>query len=225
MITVSFDDKQFLQEINNVLQYSTGFINGIESAKPVMMKNISYKIKEILYSYIDSMARLEPQKLHHVYEWSQVGSKTARLYDIKCVSNKNNISFFYTMNQSKAIRSGSNIPFYNKAEIMENGTPIKIVAKKSDVLTFEENGETVFTKKPIDVEFPGGKNVKDGLSETVKSFFNSYLSQTLLDVTGIKSQIKDLSSFKNNLSSAKKGGYQLGVSVGERWISKVGTIE
>lgn len=224
MISVQFDDAQFMKEIHNVLEYANGFVDGAKRAKPVMMKNISYKIKEILYAYIDTTARMEPEKLHHVYEWYRIGSPEARLYDLDCVVTGVGISISYTFSQSRSVKSGSNVPFYSKAQIMESGTPVTIRPNTAKALVFEEGGHTVFTKKPVNVTNPGGA-VQGEFHETLKTFFNNYLSQVFLEVTGIRGQLEDMSDFKRNFSGAKTGGYSLGFSTGEQWISKVGTIE
>lgn len=224
MISVQFDDATFLKEINNTLEYAIGFVDGAKKAKPVMMRNISIKIKEILYAYIDSMARVDPARLHHVYEWYQIGNPAARLFNLNVSVAGAGISVGYTFSQSKSIRSGSNVPFYNKAKIMESGMPITIKPINAKALVFEDNGETVFTKNPVTVTHPGG-NVAGEFDNTIKQFFEIYLSQVFLEVTGIRGQLQDLSDFKNSFAASKNGGYSLGLATGERWISKVGTIE
>jgi hypothetical protein len=225
MISVSFDDKMFMREMSNILEYATGFVDGAQKAKPVMLKNLGYKIKEILYAYIDAMARVEPARLHHVYEWYKVGSPEARLYHLDCLVSGVGLTVSYTLSQSKSIRSGSNVPFYNKASIMENGTPVTIKPRNAQALAFEQDGEMVFTKQPVRVENPGGIEVEGAFAETLKTFFNSYLSQAMLDVTGMRRDLEDMSEFKQSFRGAKTGGYSLGVATGIKWISKVGTIE
>lgn len=225
MISASFDDKVFMKEMKNILDFAAGYIEGAQRAKPTMMKNIGYKIKEVLYAYIDSTARMEPQRLHHVYEWYKVGSPDARLYDLNCTVSGAGLTVSYTFSQSKSVHGGSNVPFYNKATIMENGTPITITPKNAQVLVFDQDGKTIFTKQPVHISEPGGPAVHGAFAETLKVFFNSYLTQAFLEVTGIRSQLQDQSDFKNAFPSSKVGGYYLGLVTGEKWISKVGTIE
>lgn len=225
MIQVSFDDKIFMREMSNILDYATGFVNGAQQAKPVMMKNLGYKIKEILYAYIDTMARVEPARLHHVYEWYKVGSPEARLYHLDCTVSGMGLTISHTFSQSKSIRAGSNVPFYNKASIMEAGTPVIIKPTNAQALAFEQDGKTIFTKQPVKVSDPGGPAVEGAFAETLKTFFDSYLSQVMLDVTGIRRQLEDMSEFNNGFYRAKTGGYSLGIETGFKWISKVGTIE
>jgi len=74
--------------------------------------------------------------LHHVYEWYQTGSPAARLFDINYISNQIGLSFNSTFRQSVSIKSGSKVPFYNKAQIIENGIPVTIRPVSSEVLSF-----------------------------------------------------------------------------------------
>lgn len=223
-LNISFDDSSFFRDMENFVGYSKGFFDGVELGKPKMMKNLSYQIKEILYEYVDSMARIDPQKLSHVYEWYMSGNAGERLYNLDCVSTGRGIAFSYTLSQSKSIQNGSTTPFYDKAMIMESGVPITITPKGNGPLVFQDNGESVFTRKPVQVDHPGGPAAQNGFADTLKEFFSQYISQSLLDVTGIRQQFEDMSDFKNNMPAALTSGYSLGVSVGERWISKIGTI-
>lgn len=225
MISVKFNANKFIKDMNNFIEYNVGFIDGAQKAKPVMMKNLAIKIEEILGNFIDTMARVDPQRLHHIYEWYQTGSPNARLFEINYVTTNGGLTFSYTFSQSTSISRGSKEPFYNKAMIMENGVPVTIAPQSSKVLVFEQDGKTVFTRKPITIEHPGGDNVRGSFAATVKMFFSDYLSQSMLDVTGIRAQLRDMSEYKRNVSKSKNGGYSLGVRTGEQWISKVGTIE
>lgn len=225
MIRVDFDDKQFLKEIANTLGYASGFLDGAELGKPTLMKNIAGRIKEILYEFIDTTARMEPKRLHHIYEWYQTGSPDARIYDLQCTYTGRGISTSYTFSQSKSVSNGASTPFYNKASIMENGIPVVIRPRNSDVLAFGDGDQTIFTRKPVHVDNPGGTAVQGALAETIKLFFNNYLSQMFLDVTGIRKELSDISEFNSGFIKSKSGGYNLGVETGKKWIGKVGTID
>ena len=48
-------------------------------------KVIFTQIDKDFGEYIDSLARSRPKSLHHVYEWKRVGSKSARLFDVKLI--------------------------------------------------------------------------------------------------------------------------------------------
>jgi hypothetical protein len=225
-INVQLDTKSFINSLNNLAEYSIGFLNGVEAAKPVIMDNLGKEIIETLKDFIDTNARVDPETLHHVYEWYQTGSPEARLFDIDYIVNGNNgLSFNYTFSQSSSYSKNSTVPFYDKAEIMERGTPVTIRPKEASVLSFKEDGEQIFTKKPIVVSNPGGTAVVGGFERTIKTFFDSYFTQAFLVTSGIMAHLNDPRAYKNNALAGSKQGKTLGFKVGYEWATKGGRIE
>lgn len=221
MITVApaFDDAQFTKEMKNITEYMFGFIDGVKAGKPELMKVLGVSVKEILEEFIDSSARVDPSSLQHVYEWYQTGSPDARLFDIIYTPSTRGLSFGFTLRQSTSIKDGSKVPFYDKARIMEYGVPVTIKPVNAQALAFDSNGKTVFTKNAVSVANPGGSDAEGGLREMFTQFFTQYISQALLDVTGLRKHFETVSEFHENFSYAKIGGRNLGFRVGIRWIS------
>jgi hypothetical protein len=160
--------------------------------------------------------------LHHVYEWSKTGSPEARLFEIKYVSTGGGLTFASTFSQSTSVKRGSTTPFYDKARIMEYGIPVTIVPKKK-VLAFEENGETIFTTKPVTIDNPGG-NVQGEYEKVFDSFFSKYLRQSFLESSGVAGYLRNPSEFKNNIAAGKRSGRSAGLASGQSWITKAGAI-
>ena len=102
---------------------------------------------------------------------------------------------------------------------MEYGVPVTITPNNAQALSFEADGKTVFTKRSITVENPGGANAEGGLKNTFTQFFTQYISQSLLDVTGLKKHFEVVSEFNDGFRSAKSGGRSLGTRMGIKWIS------
>jgi hypothetical protein len=219
MIKVNFNTSNFAKEMNSIIAYSNGFLDGAKTGKQELLITVGEKTKEFLNQYIDSNARANEAVLNHVYEWSQSGSANARLFEIEYVATGAGLTFKSTFSQSSSIRDGSNVPFYDKARIMEQGIPVTIRPKRSDVLVFEQDGEQVFTKSPIRNPNPGGGQTTGGFQETVDSFFNSYWRQSFLKTSGIADIINNTVGFKQNLPRAKAGGRSKGFDVGYRWIA------
>ena len=121
MLKLVINSKQFQKEMNNIIGYSTGFIDGIGRGKQAMYAALGPQISELAEQFIDANARVSPELLHHVYEWHRTGSPEARLFDIDFTVSKFGLTFKTSLKQSTSIKNGSNVPFYNKAEIMENG--------------------------------------------------------------------------------------------------------
>lgn len=222
MISVKVENKAFKKDMNNLINYSLGFLEGVKAGKPDFLKSFGLTIIEGLKNYIDSNARVNPMLLHHVYEWDRVGSPGARLFDISYRVTDLGLTVNSTFSQSTSIKQGSNVPFYNKAKIMEDGTPITITPKNK-VLAFTVDGEDIFTTKPVIVNNPGGQTSGE-YEKVFDSFFNVYFTQAFLDVTGITAYLKNPVDFAKNFSSGKRGGRSKGFQTGKQWIAKAGLI-
>jgi hypothetical protein len=208
--------------MENIMKYSTGFLDGIALGKNKFLENVGRETIEMMKDYIDVNARLSPGALHHMYEWNQVGSPAARLFNLDYTVSGVGLSISSTFSQSRSVKAGSRVPFYNKASIMEKGVPVTISPKKNGVLVFNDNGETVFTKSPVTIKDPGGKEVQGSYERVFDSFFNNYFKQSFLKASGIMDYLQNPKVFKQNLSRGKSLGRSHGISVGYKWIANAG---
>ena len=220
---VIMNDAAFKKDMKNIMNYSIGFLEGVQAGKTKFLNNLGLMTKELLEQYIDTNARVNPEALHHIYEWSKVGSPDARLYDINYTISNLGLSFVSTMKQSTSIKDGSSVPFYNKAKIMEEGTPVTIRPKKANALVFESGGETVFTKGEVVVQSPGGTATTGSFQKTVNTFFTKYFTQAFLRSSGISEYLNNADVYKKNLPAGKSYGKTKGQQVGYRWIANAGT--
>jgi hypothetical protein len=220
VISVKFDDKDFLNDILNVVKYSDGFVEGAQKGKPKFLQELGVITVEMAKEFIDTNARLDPQRLHHVYEWYRTGSPDARLYDIDYTVASGMVAFRYSFKQSQSVSRGSTVPFYNKAEVMESGVPVTIKAKSANVLVFDANGETYFRPGPIKVDNPGGQ-VQGQFNKVLDIFFNQYFTQAFLRSSGIAFNLENPAEFHRNLK--KRSGRAAGIKAGYNWI--VGAVK
>lgn len=218
MISVKFDDKALLKSLNNIVDYSIGFLDGIERGKKVFLDNLGRGLTDMVKEYIDSSARVNPAKLHHVYEWYETGSPDARLYDIYYTVSNLGLSFKSTFSQSRSVKSGSKTPFYDKARIMEDGIPVTITPVEAKVLHFKDGERDVFTKGPVTVDNPGG-DVQGQFEITFDQFFSRYLSQAFLRKSGMLSDLENAKLYKSNFAAGAKSGKGKGIETGYRWIA------
>ena len=214
----------FNKEMNNIVQYAFGFLDGVQKGKKVFLQNLGVGTIQAMAQYVDVSARGNPAALHHVYEWSQTGSPSARLFDINYTVSNLGLSINSTFRQSRTVRQDSHTPFYNKAKIMEEGIPVTIKPKISSVLVFTEEGETVFTKSPIVVRNPGGDRVQGSFERTMDEFILRYFKQSFLRASGIYDYINKPTVFKKNIKAGSKVGKSKGIETGFKWIAnaKVG---
>lgn len=222
MINLKIDDDIFRKQMNNIIDYSIGFLDGIERGKSQMMTNFAEEVKESLKDFIDASARVNPDSLHHIYEWHMTGSPAARLFDLECNVTSGGISVYGTFSQSQSIKEGSKTPFYNKAEVMENGIPVRISPVFAEVLAFDDNGETVFTKKQVVVDNPGGKETYGSFERVFNQFFNQYFSQAFLLSSKIMQHLSIPDEFSRNFEKGKRIGRSAGIAAGYRWVTRAG---
>jgi len=222
MIKIRMDSQQFRKEMDNIMEYSLGFVDGVQVGKHAFFRNLGPLVEEEASQFIDANARVSYQTLHHVYEWGQSGSSSARLFDIKFAVSNLGLSFISEFKQSKTIQNGSKVPFENKAKIMELGQPVIIQPVHGETLRFEVGGQVVYTKKPVLVENPGG-NTKGQFENVWDMFFSKYFTQAFLRSSGISEHFSNPTVYKRNLAAGKRGGRSTGMSVGSRWVANGGT--
>lgn len=219
---LTIDTRKFKNEMNNVIRYTEGFLEGAQVGKKKFLFILGEKVKEVLEQYIDSNARVNPEALKHVYEWYQNGSPEARLFDIDYTVSNLGLSFKSSFRQSTQIKAGSREPFYNKAKIMENGVGVKIKPKYAKYLAFEvPGGRTVFTKGPVRVNNPGGDDARGGFEKTFDEFFTKYFTQAFLSSSGLLAKFSNPIAYKRDLPLAKRTGRAAGVRSGYRWVANM----
>lgn len=222
---VQFNSAAFMKEMENVVKYSVGYLEGVQVGKKEFLRNIGATAIELLKEYIDSNARVNPAMLHHVYEWEKTGSPSARLFDIDYTISNLGLSVKSTFSQSESIKRGSKVPFYDKARIMESGIPVVIRPKSAQVLAFtDEDGNEVFTRNPVTVLNPGGDEVEGGFERAFDNFFNFYFSQMFLNSSGILGHLDSPTLYKKNLAAGSRGGKTVGYNTGYRWIASAGKV-
>ena len=178
---IKTDMKEFNKTMQSALDYSNGFINGAVQNQQYLNNQVAEVVKDAFYKYIDSVARLDPDRLHHVYEWGQVGSDAGRLFRIEAFSGQQSIRFVTEFIQSTSTSPSATEPFVDKASVMEQGSLITIRPKEGEVLAFQgDDGEMIFTPNEVTIEQPGGPGVRGSFAETTKEFFTNYLDGALL---------------------------------------------
>jgi hypothetical protein len=207
---IKFDTRQFKKDMDNIVKYSMGFLEGVEGGKKLFLNNLGKQTIEVLKQFVDTNARIDPAALQHVYEWYKSGSPESRLFDIQYTVSGLGLSVMSTFTQSSQVRNGSTEPFYNKARIMENGVPVVIKPKKSPVLVFEQDGETVFTRNAVTVNSPGGEDAQGSFESTIDMFFLQYFKQSFLKASGLYDYIKLIWQQENVV--VKVLGIQLDIS-------------
>lgn len=220
-MTVSFDFTELSRKLNNVVKYGVGFVGAVEQERLAFNAKLGSVIVVLLGKYIDSQASLSPERLHHVYEWGQVGNPGARLYDFNMVATASHIKLDGTFRSSQSIPLSGGSPFVDKASVMEGGMSVTITPKESGVLVFDVDGETVFTSSEVFVEHPGGPEVAGAFRETVEGFIQGYAkSEILLPVfTSMLTASEFVRYFPAGVNG---GGTATGQKAGRAYMRKAG---
>jgi hypothetical protein len=215
---VTTTTKNFEKQMKNIIDYSAGFLDGAQKGKTEFLKLLGQATITSLAQYVDAQARSNPYALHHIYEWNKTGSPNARLFDLNYTVSNLGLSISGTFKQSKTLKEGSTVPFYNKARIMEQGIPVTIVPKKR-VLAFTIDNEEVFTSNDVTVTSPGGTEVQGSFENVIDEFMLYYFKQSLLRASGVYDYIKRPTIFKKDMAQGARIGRSQGISTGFKWIA------
>jgi len=217
---IKTDMSDFNRTMQQAIDYSRGFLAGVEGNEIAFNRQLAEVIKEAFYKYLDSTARLDPDRLHHMYEWGQTGVDKARLFRIEAFTGQQSIRFVTEFMQSTSVSPTANEPFVNKADVMESGTTIKISPRGDGPLAFQgDDGEMVFTNEEVTIENPGG-NVAGQFAAVAREFFTNYLDQALL-----RELIKELQNPVEFAQGWGKGmNYAKGMKQGQRYLTIKGGV-
>jgi hypothetical protein len=193
-----------LPKITNVMSMINGTVEAPVSR--AVVKEMSALVGDItraaLYNFVDSSARLNKKRLHHVYEWKKTGNRNHRLFYItdpivgRAYRARTFINLNITFRESKTNVPKTGFPyershiFKHKAEKMEKGKPIKIKPKNGEFLIFlnpdlkgkrgrKGKNDFVFSKG-VTINYPGGKEAAGGFKETIASFYSVDIQSKLI---------------------------------------------
>jgi hypothetical protein len=222
VLRAKIDTKQLNSILSNTVSYSYGFLDGTEIDQIFFNQKLGEYAVDALGYFVDSIARSNPNSLHHVYEWGQVGRKGARLFEIEAKASKRQIKFSGKFLPSKTTSPTSNTPFVDKANIMENSIEVVVSPKNSDVLAFEVDGDMVFTTESVRIANPGGDEVAGSFGNAIDTFFDSYFTVSLLKP--FMKKLERPAEFSNYFPSGTRSGRSAGLTAGKKYIRSAGAI-
>lgn len=202
MITARIDGKKASKVLNNIVAYTNGYVKESKAKQPYIANKMADLSIEGFYQYLDNLARVHPGMLHHVYEWGQVGNPDARLFKLKKVMSGGNARVLADFLKSESTQGDSNTPFYDKANVMEDGVTVIINEVDAQALFFEIDGEEFFRLGPIVVANPGGPEVRGSFKKAFEEFYNVYFDDVYLRSIKFYQQLESLTEYYNNFGSA-----------------------
>ena len=195
-------------QISAAIYYQAEVVSKITTNKQFQARFQSVIFKQLQQDfglYIDAQARVNPQSLHHVYEWNKVGNSGSRLFKLN-VTERNGLSFKLG---STFLMSKSPVPnsfgkkkyiFKNKASVMESGMPVVITPRASKRLVFETSTGVVYMPigASVTVTRPGGGKATGRFQIAYARFFTGNLVNLSIKRSGFQ-QI-----FNSSLNKAMK---------------------
>jgi len=215
MISLNIDSKQIVSDLD-------GFLSNVKQiTNPSVVSEISKGIftvtGEEFVKSVDRYARMNPKKMHHVYEWGKVGEPSGRLF----VLERNSVLNGSLIINAKFLPSRMPVPinpellqqgkngkivtrrsiFADKATVMEEGRSVSFTAKR--ILSFVGDSGLVFVKPgtQINILHPGGKGVNGAFSEFLLEWYtnNGY---SAMDNSGFFEKISNNVSIALNQNNA-----------------------
>lgn len=220
MFTLKFDGKEAMKMLNNVVSYSDGFIKETKAQEKTVASRLADTSIEAFYDYLDTLARTNPGMLHHIYEWGSVGDPQARLVELKKRLAGKSVNIDSEFITSSSIPEGGTEPFYEKAEIMEEGIPITVQAVQAKAMFIQYQGEEFFTAGPIVIENPGGEGVRGSFVAAFEEFYDTYFEQVYLRSIRYYEHFKNPKGFSSNFGSAAKSANagSIGRTTALKWV-------
>lgn len=216
-MTVNIDITDLMVKLNNIVEYTEGFLVEVQKERVAFNKALGNHIVTLLGQYIDSVARVSPESLHHVYEWGQVGDESGRLFDFNMVATDSSIKLIGNFLESSSVGPTATEPFVDKARVMERGIEVVIEPKNAEALVFEDDGETVFVTTSVTVEHPGGEAVVGSFESAVESFFTTYVSKEIL--RPLLNKMSRAREYKRLFSAGARSGRRAGQQAARRYMN------
>jgi hypothetical protein len=134
---------------------------------------------------------------------------------------RNNARIDANFLSSESVPQNGNQPFYDKAQIMEEGSPVIVNEKDASVLFFEIDGEEFFRHGPIYIANPGGGQTRGAFLNAYNDFYRFYFTNFYLKSIRFYEHFNTPQEFIRNFRSAvknKSGVSSAGRKMALSWI-------
>lgn len=212
------DVKEFNKVMQNVIDYTDGFVRETEAKTDYIAGKLGRASVAEFYRYLDSLAAVNPELLHHVYEWGAVGNPAQRLFELKSQANKSSALIIADFLESYSVSDTSKEPLINKAVIMEEGIPLVIDNVNAKALFFEVGGQEIFAMGPIYIANPGGGETRGQFKLQFEEFYNNYFSQVYLRAIRFYDHFKNPKAYYDGFTAGSRAGRSAGKASALKWI-------
>ena len=71
-----YNTKKFKKEMNNIMEYSVGFLDGVQKGKMEFYLSLAPKVSELAAQFVDANARMSPDLLQ--FGWMGMGWRLSK---------------------------------------------------------------------------------------------------------------------------------------------------
>lgn len=145
--------------------YFDGFFGAIKKEEPAAEFKTAAQLVLEFGQYVDMLSASNPHRLHHVYEWGQVGTQEGRLFELSAVPTAQGIVITYEFRDS-SVPNENGVVFAKKAEVMESGQTVTTTPTRPVPM---DGGESFRVGSFTFV--PGGMDTNGAFRETFMLYF------------------------------------------------------
>ncbi len=237
-LKLEIDTKQLVENLN-------GLTTNLESlTSPKILDQISRAVFSITGKRfmidVDNYSKMNPKKMHHVYEWGRTGQSTARLFILKRSSILDGSLIISTdflssrmpvpinpellmPGKTGKVVSRKNI-FANKAEVMEAGTPVSFTAKRVLAMVGSNGIAFIAPGTKINILHPGGLQTKNAFATYLLEWYTKN-GNRIMDSSGLYERIANDVSLVLNSKNANVTQIQQAITRIADQIDVGGTIK
>ncbi len=165
---------------------------------------------------VDIAAAASPRRLHHVYEWGEVGIPTGRLWNMVWSTGVNRtIGFNFRPSQKpvphpEAAGHAQHI-FTWKAPVMEDGRSVTIEPGEKGFLAFMEDGEWHYTKKSVTIQ--PGRDTQGQFTFLWNQYWSSQADSIIQQEVAVPYEAELGNAFDKLFQKIKPGNATAGVNI------------
>lgn len=153
--------------MGKLANYFEGFTTGVNEANSYTPYEIAMYQINAFGEFVDAIARANPHRLHHVYEWDQCGDSGSRLFELSASPAMSRVVVTYEFLPSVSPNRNGQV-FWDKAQVMESG--MSVISDPSTAVLLRDGNWRV---GPFMISNPGGDDTTNAFRETFVQYFST----------------------------------------------------
>ncbi len=165
---------------------------------------------------VDIAAAASPKRLHHIYEWGEIGMPTGRLWNMVWTPGRNRVIGFNFRPSQKPVphpeaTGHTQHVFRWKAPVMEDGRSVTVMPGEKGFLAFMEDGEWHYTRSAVTIQ--PGQHTEGQFTILWNQYWSSQADQVVQSEFSEPYERQLGSLFDRLISNIKPGNAKSGVNI------------